>query len=332
MPERSIIQPLTPDELRDRAAALEVAYQLIEVTLVDGDTLIGCLAKDWSWDGQTVSLGFNTVEGKRYGHSHIVDIPINVIADIQPIPLSEASIPRVETDDPTLAFLRELGIDDEKYARLPVQDYPNPLASIICEHNLSIVAAHDLPLFGYVERALSTDAIPPEGIEFGGDFLLYADWTFFSQQMSGAVNVSVNILMAGLSKDLSPSLQAEVIKRLRHSWIERVRKRMIPGATREHLMQGRILVPEPSESTEIEGEKCSVVICATTDEKGGEETCPVLLKLNSLKYPLEFLGYITSVLTFYGELLPLPLVILGKTYEKALLARAIGYLHLSEEE
>lgn len=331
MLEENIFQPLPLDKVKERTASIEIAYQLIAVMLVDGDILIGCLEKGFRWDGRVISLGFNTVKGKRYGDSHVVEIPINLIADIQPIPLSEASIPKVASDDPSLALLRELGLEDEKYARLPVQDYPNPLATIICEHNSQIIDEHDLSVLIYVERALSEDAIPSEGIELDEDWLLYADWEFFSQQMSGALSVGTNIPIVGVSKDLSPSLQTEVLRRLRESWIDKIRKGTISNAIKEHLMQGRILVPQPSESTDIEGENCIVVICASSDDKSAEETYPVLLKLKSLRYPLEFLGHIISVLTFYGELLPIPLSVFGKTHKRTLLARAIGYLHKPEE-
>ena len=187
---------------------------------------------------------------------------------------------------------------------MPVQDYPNPLAAIICEHDLPIAEKHRLHVSAYFEFALPTGAIPPEGIMFENDFVVYADWEFFSQQISGALNVGINISVFSASKDLSPSLQLRAIERLKDSG-----------------RKGCVRVPYPSITTDIEGDNCIVVVC------DGVDTFPVLLKSKRLKYPMEFLGYITSALTFYGELLPLPISVLGMTYKEALLARAIGYLH-----
>jgi hypothetical protein len=51
---------------------------------------------------------------------------------------------------------------------------------------------------------------------------------------------------------------------------------------------------------------------------------PVLIKLNLLKFPREFLGRVNSVLTFYGELLPIPLNFIGRPYKTIFLARAIA--------
>ncbi|MFH1141453.1 MAG: hypothetical protein V1724_07325 [Chloroflexota bacterium] len=327
MAENTVFQPLPADQLEERTSAVETAYQLIAITLIDGDILLGCLAKHWHWNGQVVSLGFNTAKGKRYGDSHIVDIPIKLIADIQTIPLSEQSTPRVAPDNPSLAFLRKLGMEDEKYARLPVQDYPNPLAAIISEHNLQTAARHDFHISMYMENALSEDAIPQEGIIFDKDLLLYADWEFFSHQISGALQVSSNIPLLGVSKDLRPSLETEVMRRLRNSWTDNIPMPKKSNGTREHLMQGRILVPQPPDNTNIEGENCIVVVCTSSGNKDEQEPHPVLLKPKLLKYPLEFLDYIRSSLTFYGELLPVPLEISGKAHKQALLARAVAYLH-----
>jgi len=85
-------------------------------------------------------------------------------------------------------------------------------------------------------------------------------------------------------------------------------------------------VPEPTEDTEIEGGKCIVTLCATNDEGDERVAYPVLMKVSCIKFPLEFLGRVNSVLTFYGELLPIPLNAMGRSYKSILLARAIAYL------
>ena len=330
MTNNYIFQPLPAERIKERTDSIEIAFELISVTLLDGEQLIGGLAKHWRWGGKLISLGFNTEKGKRFGISHIVDIPLSLVANIQPIPLSEASIPKIEEDDSQLAFMRELGMTDAKFARLPVQDYPNPLASVICNHNLHIIASHNLAILDHVEMALSKDAIPSQGIFLTEDFLLYVDWDFYSRQTTGSVSVNAGastlIANAGITKDLSPSLQEFVLRRLKISLAERIRKGLSPKIIQDNLVQGCIIMPEPTEDTEIEGEKCIVALCAVSQESNDQVAYPILVKLNCLKFPIEFLGQVNSLLTFYGESLPIPLNVMGRSYKSVFLARAIAYL------
>ena len=330
MSNESTFQPLTLEALREYINSVEIAYDLIVLTLTDEATLVGAIAKHWHWDGKVISISFNTEDGKRFGYSHIVDIPVGLIADIQPIPLDKSSIPQIAEDDPQLAFVRELGLEDRKYARLPVQDYPNPLATIICKHNLQVATSHELPLYGYVERALSPDAIPPRGIQLERDFLLCVDWDFFSRQTSGGVSISGGLSAffaeASVTKDMSPSLQEFVLKTVEDAWSERIRQGLSPRTLQGNVLQGHMLVPEPTEDTRIEGEKCIVTLCESHGEGADRVACPVLIKVRRVKLPLEFLGYVSSVLTFYGEFLPIPLSVMGSSFQSVLLARAIAYL------
>ena len=90
------------------------------------------------------------------------------------------------------------------------------------------------------------------------------------------------------------------------------------------ILQGCLLAPQPAQDEIIEGEKCYLYKVA--ESIGGGMVCPVLLKVDQLKYPTGFLNRISSQLTFYGELLPLPVDMLGEKYSQTLLARAIAYL------
>ena len=56
---------------------------------------------------------------------------------------------------------------------------------------------------------------------------------------------------------------------------------------------------------------------------------PVLVKVQRLSYPTEFLPLVKSELTVYGETTPIPVHALGVNYESVFLARAIAYLHKS---
>jgi hypothetical protein len=289
--------------------------------------MLGCVAKHWTWDDEILSLGFNTEKGQRSGSSYIIDIPLADIADVQPMPLNEQSIPSVEPE--LISSLEELGFPTDKFTKLPVQDYPNPLATIISTHNVHVAEAHRYEVSGYKEQALSSEAIPPEGITLDEDFVLYADWDFFDRQVSGSFGVEVGVGFVTATKNLSPSLQKLVIEKLKTSWLGKLQERFSsdPGMVEENILRGNILVPQPAEQTDIEGESCILVMCAGKDGNSSARTYPVLLKLKRLRYPLEFLGLIMSPLVFYGEMLPIPLQVLGETYNTCLLARAIGYVH-----
>ena len=91
-------------------------------------------------------------------------------------------------------------------------------------------------------------------------------------------------------------------------------------------MHGCILVKDSPETTEIEGEECH--LWAIVEPDG--QLFPVLVKVRMLKYPLELINRVNSVLTFYGELLPIPLNVLGTACEKTLLARAIAYFQTAD--
>ncbi len=309
MTENIIFQPLQPNDIKALTDAIEIGYQLISVTLTTGDQLIGGIEKHWGWNGENVSIGFNTKAGRIYGMSHIIRIPLNQIADIKSIPLSDDTVP---------VYLDR---------RLTVQDYPNQLATVIEEHNLEVANACGLKVTGYMEAALAQDSIPPEGIKLRKDFILYADWDFFSRQMHGAVSVNASIGTVGIEKDFSPSLQNFVFKHLRENFqkIKDVQDALQPSGIDEAYVRGCILMPQPAQDTEIEGDTCILIACANA-ENTGEAAYPVLLKQKSLKYPIEFLNQVRSPLIFYGEFLPVPIEVFGIRQEYTILARAIGYL------
>jgi hypothetical protein len=107
---------------------------------------------------------------------------------------------------------------------------------------------------------------------------------------------------------------------------DRIRKKVSPRIIQDNLVQGCILIPESTEDTEIEGEKVIVGLCAVNQESDDQVGYPVLLKLKCVKFPIEFLSRINSILTFYGEALPFPLNLMGRSYKNVFLARAIAYL------
>lgn len=320
--------PLPKEDLR-RLIGESLTSGFIAVVLIDGQILMGCLVRSLSSDHPVVSLCFNTEDGKEYGAAHVVEIPIEKIADLQIVPLDETCIPLVRDDDRILTSRNKEGTHNEKYRTLTAKDYPNPYARIISQHNLQIIDELKFKTYARFEEALSKDGVPPEGIVFDRDFILYADWDFFAQQVSGSFGVEVGVGFVAASKNISPSLQRLVVEKLKTSWMGKLQARFSPDPDmlEETILRGNILVPQPAEQTDIEGEECMLVMCAGEDGISSGRTYPVLLKLKSLKYPLEFLGFIASPLVFYGEMLHIPLRVLGEIHNHCLLARAVGYVH-----
>lgn len=322
-----IYESLPPERIKQITDTIDVGYDLIAVTLVSGDILLGSLAKHWSWNGKEIHVGFNTKEGKVFGGSHAVIIPINLIANITQVPLADESIPKFPEDDINVKFIRELGLGDGSPVKYYVQDYPNPLATIIAEHNLTISNARNLAILEWVEMSLSSDAVPPQGILLERDFILYADWDYFSRQMHGATSLSASAGVVGVTKDFSPSQQSFVFNHLSQNFqkIKNIQDVVVQTGVDEIFARGCILSPQPPQDTEIEGEKCILLACGNAQDTG-EAVYPVLVKQKAFKFPMEFIGQVRSQLVFYGEFLPVPLEVFGRKQQYTILARAIGYL------
>lgn len=326
MPDECIFVPLETQQLEERLKAISV-HDLVAITLVDGMILLGGIFKHWEWNGQDLSIAFNTPKGQRFGSSCTVDVPLGLIADLSVVPLSDSSAPRLTNDEPEIQMLkRVLGESASIDLRILPQDYPDPLASIIYNHNTHVASVQHLHFRAYMERALSRDAIPPQGIEFEDDLLLYADWEFFDRQMPGPLSITGGIPgILEFSKDLSRSPQQRVLQRLKeHVLQERVRRKVLPTVG-ECLLQGHVHVNQPPDTTEIEGQECHLWLVVGTDG----ESWPALVKVAMLKYPFEFIERVNSMLAFYGELLPVPVRIFDTLYKRVLLTRAMAYVEIN---
>ena len=58
---------LPVSEIKELTETIKRSSDLIAITLVSGDLLLGGLGKHWSWNDKTIMLGFNTEKGFRYG-------------------------------------------------------------------------------------------------------------------------------------------------------------------------------------------------------------------------------------------------------------------------
>jgi len=114
-----------------------------------------------------------------------------------------------------------------------------------------------------------------------------------------------------------------VMQRLKVSLSEQIRKKLSPSIGSYAVIHGALLVPDPAQDEKIEGEICYLYQVATSSEGA---IFPILIKERLLKYPKDFLHRISSKLVFYGEILPVPVSIVGQLYQKVLLVRVLAHL------
>ncbi len=164
------LEALDPNILKQGIKTLiDSSHRSVILSLIQGDIVIG----DFHYFDEAqllpVPLIFNTREGKVFGHAHLIEVPPDYISGIRPL---------VWTDD--------------SLSGLPVKWVPNPLATLICDHNLVVAEKYGLDVWGYAEKALPQSGVPATGIEFEKDELIYVDWEFFSRIAGGSLQVGLS--------------------------------------------------------------------------------------------------------------------------------------------
>ena len=302
-----IFQPIKISDFERKVKSIDSGLDFLTITLITADVFLGCIFKYWRepvmahafpWDGKTFSLAFNTSEGQLFGFTATVKIPIDQIADISVMPI--------------------IGFE-----KILVQGYPNPLATIFYNHNAQLAELHQFTVQWYGEKAFAQDEIPPEGIYLKQNEPLYVDWTFVQRQMSGAASISGAIIpgILTLNKDGSLSIQDQVF-RLIKSPSTSAHKRKSKDLANFVSFRGCIFPVDPQQDDTIEGELWRIYRVAETNG----ETHAILIKMKELRLPVNFFNRVNSVLTFFGELITLPLALSGQKYDKALLTRVIAYI------
>lgn len=252
-----------------------------------------------------VPLVFNSEEGTKHGRAREIIVRDGLISGIRPLPWT-----------------------DESLSFQTLKNIPNPMASLICKHNIIVAAKYVLFVSELIECALDETAIPSGGIEFRIDEIIYADWEFFSR-MTGR---SLSIGAYGVSVGLQRSLNELAKSKLTNGVVQKI-ERFLPGkrAITECRLEGFAVVPELEITTSIEGDEegdeCIVVVCADQRSlSSATKFAPVLMKRRSISYPIEFIPFLNAKLVFYGELKQIPIRIGNVQSNFALLARAIGYI------
>jgi len=250
-----------------------------------------------------VCIVFNAKQGTKHGWAHEIEIRDDLISGIRPLLWTEESV-----------------------SSLGLKNVPNPIATLICNHNTTVATRYGLHVSDLVECALPESGVPPSGIEFSQDELIYVDWDFFSHMSTGPLSVGA----FGFSVSGGRSLYRLAYDKLLDGTIEKIASVVLGIRTiEERSVEGFLIVPDAEITTIIEGHECIAVICS--DEKcfpPEGKFLPVLLKKGSLSYPTEFLPFLNSRFVFYGEVKHIPLEIddVAIKSNNILMARIIGYV------
>src|SRR5690606_1404143 len=123
---------------------IELAYALVEVTLTSGAVILGGLFRQLTEDNSTISIRYNSPKGKPFGTSHIAVVPTHIIAELRVFPISEETTPFPEVDEVTRSLFTSIGVEGLLPSKVPIWDYPNPLATIIYQLNTKNIEAHSI--------------------------------------------------------------------------------------------------------------------------------------------------------------------------------------------
>ncbi|MBU4222662.1 MAG: hypothetical protein KKA10_13815 [Euryarchaeota archaeon] len=247
-------------------------------------------------------LFFNSVDGKKHGASHVIEVNKKFISG-----------------------LRSFSFAGDAF-NLGIKNIPNPFATVIYNNNIKIATKYGFTVRNYFEMGLSEEAIPPEGIHFEKEEIIFVDWDFIQHIAGGINSIGVSIANLGGSYGKQKSLDAFVLEKLRNGTYEQI-KNFFNAKETEYHFEGFFVVPPDIQNTNIEGERCLLFICSESSSFNvAGNWIPILVKERSLSYPMEFLSKISSGLKFYGELKQMPVSICDVTKSACILCRIIGFL------
>lgn len=249
---------------------------------------------------EDLELDFNAHKGQIHGYAKTIRVPKKLIAEIREVPWK-----------------------NKELVSLRVKNYPNPFAKIIHDNNLSISKKYNFEVWDSIECALSKQGIPPTGIEFDKEELIYVDWDYFTRIKGGIGQVGV----APFSFAWQPPLRSFVMTEMKKGALPRIRRFLAGHFGSPVQLRGFLVVPRTVQETRIEGEKCLLYVASMNkDEIRQNEWVPIIIKEDSLSYPQEFFPKIASEMTFYGEEKQVPVRVDDNSTDKVLMIRAIGYL------
>ena len=290
------------------------------ITLINGDILLGDLNLDMKhfdsppheeewWVArkdlggylsvklQPKGLYFNTEEGRKYSDSLMIKLKNNLISDIQHLNWKDLE---------------------------PVRWMPNPFAKMIFKNNVKVAKNWGLTIETYYEGGFSEKKLPPDGIKFTNEQLIYVDWDFMSK-LSGGFCVSAS--RGGISAKFTRNAFKFALDKIKDGTIEKI-QHYLPGSFpfEEGRISGYLVIPPEEINTEMEDEECMVALCCKEKTFNRKKPyVPLLLKKKSFRYPKEYLPYINSEIVFYGEVVEIPIYEQGISSEASLMVRGIAY-------
>jgi hypothetical protein len=318
--------PLSTDRLRKalRRQQDEGAWS-VGLTLTTGQRLLGDLrflhvrvdgSLDWnnahiprSWPKRTGSnsafqllpfeIVFNHEDGTTHGRAYTLDVPEGLVAGVD-----------------TLYLSGEIGA-------FALKNIPNPFARALVEHNTSVAHELGLKVGEYLELALAVTPTIRTGISFKQPELIYSDLFFLSSLASA--NMSVRVLNVTLSR--GRNLDRLAFGFLRGTLPGKLALWLSGNFRQLENFFGFLHSLPKTPATSLEGEDWFLVLASTSPHRlDSEDAIPVLVNPKRLRYPLEFLPYVSSPLKFLGERRQIPIDIAGRKWSSCLMARVIGYI------
>jgi len=323
------LEPLSEkDRIKIIVNILESGTYSLAITLISGETLFGDPTLDFSFQygpysgkikeesfsdwrarfvqpiGDYVDLLFPDGAGTVHGHSFCVQIPNNVIANIQGI-------------EPFIKNGPERAL----------RNSPNPLSIEIMEHNMDIIKRLNLKRRDYMEMALSKKAISGDGIVFNDFQLLYSNWEYFRVKSGGINSIGFSSIIGG-SIGYQKSLYSILIKKLTSEKFFRVLLDKNPDFNTEIRLRGIISKDPDSQDTVLEGKKWLVFgfKVSTGNIESAFQFLPILLKDEAFLYPKEYINEVRSELTIYGSLQQIPIRLNNESYPFSIVIQGMAYI------
>ncbi|HUP23695.1 MAG TPA: hypothetical protein VNB06_12240, partial [Thermoanaerobaculia bacterium] len=147
---------------------------------------------------------------------------------------------------------------------------------------------------------------------------------FFLDSLASA-NLSVSVLNLTLSR--RRNLEGLAFGFLRNTLLGKLSLWLSGNSRQIETFFGFLHSLQKAPTTKLEGDDWFLVLASTSPHRfDDEDSIPVLVNPRRLRYPLEYLPYVSSPLKFWGERRQIPIEIAGRKWSSCLMARVIGYI------
>lgn len=299
------------------AKIMDNDYESISITLDTGETILGDISS------RTYQEYYIYTEKQKHRFMNPVPILDYIVLlfpreDDEKLKV-EIPVNRISSIEGIRSFYKP----PEGYLR----NLPSQFSKGIMEHNMEIINKNDFNITEYIEKELLQSQKIKRGVKFQGYEIIYADWDYFSTINGGINNIGSSVLGVGGSVGWKKSLQDVFLKKIRNDNINfgKLFSNRNPYQTEVNI-KGYIKEDKEEQDTEMEGDTWNVYYIEIENEKTKYKCLPLLVKKSNWKYPPEFIPYIISILTFYGEIRQIPVSLTFDDFDFCLQARAIAHL------